>query len=64
MTINYDLIINLFTYIKFYETYDFYFKIIYVNIQLMSNFLNYVGCRRNLLGVGRIIPTYGKTWKN
>jgi len=29
MTINFDLIINLFTYINFYEIYDFYLKFIY-----------------------------------
>ena len=36
MTINFDIIINMFTYMKFYETYDFYLKFIYEKNTLLD----------------------------
>jgi len=36
MTINFDIIINMFIYINFYETYDFYLKFIYVKNALLD----------------------------
>ena len=38
MIINFDIIINMLTYMNFYETYNFYLKFIYVkNILLDQN---------------------------
>ena len=49
MTSNFDVIINLFTYINFYETYDFYLKFTYVKKYIIRSRLIIIRPTQNLL---------------
>ena len=50
MTINFDLIINLlFTYINFYETYDFYLKFLYAKKYIIISKLIVISPKNTLV---------------